>query len=209
MCEIGGRMQTDKSPLNTYGPGAVRIKNGLINFRHAYTPIYDFLFAPYRNKEINLAEIGVYSGAGLKTFREYFSKAHLYGYEYNQKYLDIARSLKLKNTSIDFIDVRTEEGIQQALQKTNILFDIIIEDSTHVVDDQVRTIKCGTPFLKEGGIFIIEDLIDDNRSHERFFEEVLDEVKDQYCFSSIIYPVNKKVDSGNMHNEKLLVLIKK
>lgn len=160
-------------------------------------------------RKLNLAEIGLWSGAGLKTFREYFSKAHLYGYEYDQKFLDITRSLKLKNTTIDFIDVQTEEGIQQALQKTNVLFDIIIEDSTHVVEDQVRTIKCCTPFLNEGGILIIEDLLDDNRSHERFFEEVLEEVKDQYCYSSIIYPENKKIDSGNMHNEKLLVLIKK
>ncbi len=202
MCEIGGRMQTDKSPLNTYAPGA-------INFRHGYTPIYDFLFAPYRNKAINLAEIGIFKGAGLKTYRKYFSKAHLYGFEYDKEHLNITRALKLKNADINFIDVRTEEGIQQALQKTNILFDIIIDDSTHEVNDQVRILKCGTPFLKEGGIFIIEDIYDDYRAHERFFEEALDEVKDQYCFSSFIYPINRKIEIGNWNNEKILVSIKK
>ena len=202
MCEIGGHMQTDKSPLNTYAPG-------VINYRHAYTPIYDFLFAPFRNKEINLAEIGIYKGAGIKTFRKYFSKAHLYGFEYDKECLDITRSLRLENTDINFIDVRTEEGIQQALLKTNVLFDIIIDDSTHEVDDQVRILRCGTPFLKQGGIFIIEDIYDDNRAHERFFEEALDEIEDQYCFSSFIYPKNRKTEIGDWNNEKILVLVKK
>lgn len=202
MCEIGGRMQTDKSPLNAYAPG-------VINCRHGYTPIYDFLFAAYRNKEVNLAEIGIYKGAGLKTFREYFSKAHLYGFEYDKGYVNSAQALKLENTDFSFIDVRTEVGINQALKQTNVLFDIIIDDSTHEVDDQVRILRCGTPFLKQGGIFITEDIYDDNRAHESLFEEALAEIGDQYCFSSFIYPQNTKTDIGNWNNEKILVLIKK
>ena len=202
MCVIGGRMQTDKSPLNAYAPG-------VINYRHAYTPIYDLLFAPYRNKEINLAEIGIYKGAGIRTFREYFSKAHLYGFEFDEEYLNITRSMKLENTDINFIDVRTEQGIRQALEKAGVFFDIIIDDSTHEVDDQVRILECGTPFLKEGGIFVIEDIYDDHRAHERVFEEALHELGDQYCFSSFIYPKNRKTETGDWNNEKLLVLIKK
>ena len=41
------------------------------------------------------------------------------------------------------------------------------------------------------------------------FEEALDEVKDQYCFSSFIYPINRKIEIGSWNNEKILVLIKR
>jgi len=45
---------------------------------HSYDTVYEKIFAPYRNKGINLLEIGLYSGADLLAFNEYFTDATFY-----------------------------------------------------------------------------------------------------------------------------------
>jgi len=201
LCKLGGKYNTDKSPLNDH-------KKGGIKFRHAYTPIYDLLFAPLRFKEINLAEIGIFKGGGIKMFRDYFNKAHIYGFDFDQEYLDINKSFNLEQTQIAFVDIKSEDSITNTFKKTQVLFDIIIDDSTHIVHDQVRIIKCCTPFLKSGGILVIEDIFNDYRSPEHFFEDILNNLSIEFCFTSFIYPKNRKTRVGKWNNEKLLVLIK-
>lgn len=36
-------------------------------------------------------------------------------------------------------------------------FDLIIDDASHEVDDQVRLLKALIPFLKAGGFYVVED----------------------------------------------------
>jgi hypothetical protein len=66
MCLIGGRYASDKSPLNMDNI-----------YRHAYTPIYGLLFAQMKNRSIDIAEIGIARGEGLKIFRDFFPEARV------------------------------------------------------------------------------------------------------------------------------------
>lgn len=202
LCRIGGRFMTDKSPLNP-------ISEAPLKYRHAYTPIYDLLFAPMRHKPLTVAEIGIYNAAGLLTFRDYFSKARLYGFEFDRQLIENARRLQISDTSIDFIDVKDSGEIDRAFERTQKNYDLIIDDSTHHVDDQVRVIRCCTKFLGRGGILIIEDIFDDYRSPEHKFAEVLRDVGDEYCSVNFLFPKNRATSIGDYNNEKLLVMIKK
>ncbi len=60
LCLLGSKYRTDKSPLSS--PLAKFVDNP-IEYGHAYTAIYDFLFHGLRHKKIKFAEIGVqYTG---------------------------------------------------------------------------------------------------------------------------------------------------
>ena len=195
LCRIGGRYQTDKSPLNE-------------GYRHAYTPVYDFLFAPMRHRPLALAEIGILDAAGLRTFREYFPKARLYGFEYDQDLIEWAKQLELPDTSIAFIDVRSAEAIDRAFEGAGELFDIIIDDSTHAQEDQLRLIERCARFLQPGGVLVIEDIFDDERASEQRFESTLGGLRHEYRSVTFVLPKHPRTEVGSWNNEKLLVLVK-
>ena len=195
LCRIAKRHGTDKSPLRRGGG-------------HAYTPVYDLLFGPSRERPLVLAEIGILNAAGLKTFREYFPKAKLYGFEYDDGHIKDARLLELHDTWIDFIDVGDSEAIDRAFQKTNELFDIIIDDSSHNQDDQLRIIECCAKFLRPGGTLIIEDIFNDERAPERYFEATLKRLRHEYRSATFVLPQHRRNPIDEWNNHKLLVLVK-
>ena len=45
---------------------------------HLYTQIYDNYFHPLKNHDIKLFEIGIYRGASLKMWNDYFCNGHIY-----------------------------------------------------------------------------------------------------------------------------------
>jgi SAM-dependent methyltransferase len=198
LCRIGGRHGTDKSPLNTYVSGG-------LNYRHAYTAVYDFLFSRIREDHLVIAEIGVFKGAGLKTLREYFPQAELYGFEFNDTLIEATNRLALEKTTVNKINVRSASSIRDAMLSTGRLFDIIIDDSSHDVDDQVRVIQECKTFLAPGGYLIIEDVFDDERSPEVRFEQVIDNA---FRCATFVYPQSDKIEIGQWNNEKLLLLVK-
>jgi hypothetical protein len=84
LCVLGTKYPTDKSPYNTENSVT---PNGS-SHRHPYTAVYDFIFSPIRYNNLSLAEIGVLDNMSMRCWREYFPNTKLYGFEYNQKYID-------------------------------------------------------------------------------------------------------------------------
>jgi SAM-dependent methyltransferase len=197
MCLIGGKYASDKSPLKMDGI-----------YRHAYTPIYGLLFAQLKNRPIDIAEIGIWGGEGLKIFRDFFPEARLFGFEFERESIEWVTRLGMKNTRIAFIDVAKEDCITRAFEDAGTRFDIIIDDSTHLAAHQINVIRRCAPFLKDGGMLIIEDIFDDYRAPESLFEEVIREMDEQFSLATFIYPKNRRVNVEDWNNEKLLLLVK-
>jgi SAM-dependent methyltransferase len=198
MCLIGAKYASDKSPLNLDNV-----------YRHAYTPIYNLLFAQMKNRPIDVAEIGVFQGEGLKIFREFFPEARLFGFESEKELIDLVNRLGMEKTRIAFIDVAEEDCITRAFEEAGTKFDIIIDDSSHKANHQINVIRRCAPFLKPGGILIIEDIFDDYRAPEPLFEGVVREMHEQFSFAAFIYPKSRRAYVGNWNNEKLLLLVKR
>ncbi len=119
---------------------------------HGYiSSFYEKEFKKYKDKNINFLEIGTCTGASLLMWRKYFAKA--------------------KNiVGVDIADVRKEEYISKDIKylfgnayDSNFVnnlekFDIIIDDGSHFLNDQILTIDLYYNILKKDGLLVIEDI---------------------------------------------------
>jgi hypothetical protein len=113
---------------------------------HSYLPVYEKLFAPYRDQPIRLLEIGVDRGYSLEMWRAYFTHAEIVG-------LDIAAPIEVPGVTVlqgDSTDQTVAEEIGD--------FDIIIDDGSHGWQDQMRTFQLFDGNLSFSGLYVIEDI---------------------------------------------------
>ena len=120
--------------------------------------IYEKYLKDFKNKKINLFEIGVETGESLRMFSSYFKKGKIIG-------LDIIKlNYKIKNTEI-FVGDQADKTILYKIVKKYKSFDIIIDDGSHVNSDVKKSFNYLFPKLKLGGLYIIEDLQTSYISH--------------------------------------------
>ena len=182
LCELGKKFPTNKSPIQ------------LVGHRSGYTGIYSLLFSPLIDKTITLAEIGIEDNNSIKMWRNYFKKAKIYGFEFDDKKIKKAKKHKLNKTYIRKINVHNEKDITESFKKTKTRFDIIIDDSTHIFEDQIRIIKNCYKFLNKNGILIIEDIdkYTNKHSEENYFKNLR---KFKKYFHEIVF-----IDCGHVNN---------
>jgi hypothetical protein len=122
----------------------------------SYLPVYDLYFLNFRNKKINLLEIGVQNGGSLETWANYFKSANvILGLDVDLK----CRTLKFKSKKIKLVigDINKRTTLKKITGLTEG-FDIIIDDASHKSQDINNTFLNLYPHLKPGGIYLIEDL---------------------------------------------------
>ena len=129
---------------------------------HSYIKTYDSLFSKYQSKDINILEIGIQYGHSLSLWKEYFSSnSKIYGLDIQEK----CKNFERDNIFV-FIGDATNEKLVNDFFK-NVKFDIIIDDGSHNIEDQLVSFKLlFDKYLNEGGTYIIEDIntLDNNRS---------------------------------------------
>jgi SAM-dependent methyltransferase len=140
-------------------------------------------------------------------WKEYFVNSELYGFEYNNDYINNFKK-KFNNDRITLseIDVTNKESIEKSFIKLNILYDIIIEDTTHQFKDQIRVIENIYQYLKPGGILIIEDIFKSYNENDYInsLQPILKHFQDYYFIE--LDHINK--NSPGWNNDKLFILIK-
>ena len=196
LCYMGKLTRTDKTPYNENG------------HRHPYTAVYSLLFGSLRYRECKFAEIGVAGGASVVLWNNYFKNASFYFFDRDTDFLNNASNYvpKEKNTFTE-MDVKNRSSIVKGLEATGGELDILLDDSTHTREDQILIIKEGLPFVKSGGIIIIEDVYR-NESEENYLNELKD-VLDNFSQVFFITTDHALRYSPGWDNDKLLVLIKK
>lgn len=121
-------------------------------YSHGYTGYYDSLFSTLRNKKINLLEIGVKDGASLRVWRDYFPNANIFG-------VDIDPTCTLRGPEEVKYLIGDQSDPKFLLYNVGHKgpFNIIIDDGSHLMDDQILTLCTLFPFLARGGLYVIED----------------------------------------------------
>jgi hypothetical protein len=115
---------------NKYGSD----KGTVYGDKHNFTEIYEKYFKPFKNKTINILEIGVNDGSSLNMWYEYFPNAKIYG-------LDIDNKSIYSNDRVEcgIIDQSKKEHLEEYVKNTDLSFDIIIDDGSHHMSDQQLT----------------------------------------------------------------------
>jgi hypothetical protein len=116
---------------------------------HGYAPVYEQHFAALRDEPLRVLEVGVWRGASLRVWLEYFPRSTVVG-------VDVA----FKSDNLG--DLRADQRVtlieaDSRAVKLDGLFDIIIDDGSHTPQDQLATYMHLRGFLAEGGSYWVEE----------------------------------------------------
>lgn len=123
---------------------------------HSYAEVYEPLFAPFRGRPaLSLLEVGVRLGGSLRAWVDWFPLAHVHG-------IDNGLEAGLwtppdDRFSIHRADSRRPEQLQE-IGRYHGRFDLVIDDGSHEPLIQVATWAALSPFLRPGGLYVIEDV---------------------------------------------------
>ena len=190
LCEIATKYGTDKSPD--------------AGCKHGYTLFYRYMFEPRVDDVLNIAEIGVSTGASIRTWHEHFPVSMIYGFDNDASCIDAFETTE--RVSLSHMDVRDEQSIVNGFNQTGVLYDLIIDDSTNVFEDQIRIIQNAYKFLKPGGFIVIEDIRSD--VIEMTYENALWQILNEFSAMYFVNVVHNRQDKTGINNHKLLFFVK-
>jgi hypothetical protein len=150
-----------------------------------YFDIYEKYFSKFKNKEINLLELGVRDGASLRTWASYFTKATIHG-------VDIDPTSKIYQTPQFQIHTASQDDEAKLNALSGMVggWDIVIDDASHINTLTVKSFYALISQVKSGGLYIIEDL---RNSYEDLTEDAKGWDGMKYNESSILFYNERKV----------------
>ena len=116
-----------------------------------FIELYEKYFADFKDKKINILEIGIGDGDSLRIWREYFVNANICGIDIDKK------NFIIDNVEILIGDQSDRSFLQTVVNKYH-KFDIIIDDGGHISKDIIFSFNFLFPFLNDRGIYAVEDL---------------------------------------------------
>jgi len=127
--------------------------HGIWKWLH-YFPVYERYLSPFRNKDVKLLEIGIFSGGSLQMWKTYLGpKARIYGVDIEPS----CKSYEDDQTQV-FIGDQADPAFWRSVISEIHDIDIIIDDGGHQTVQQIRTLEALLPNLRPGGIYICEDI---------------------------------------------------
>ena len=119
---------------------------------HSYIDhFYQDFFEPYRDKELNILEIGTREGDSVRLWKQAFPKSKIYG-------VDNALSGKFKTIDEDRITFSFGDAYTEDMCNSLPNFDIIIDDGPHTLESQIKCLELYLPKMNKDGVIIIEDI---------------------------------------------------
>jgi glycosyltransferase involved in cell wall biosynthesis len=121
----------------------------------SYIPVYESIFAEYRDKQVSLLEIGIQNGGSLEVYAEYFSDAAIIvGNDINPR----CRLLSYPPCIRVVVGSCVDEQTKGQITAISPSFDIVVDDGSHTSKDIILAFLKYFPIVNAGGIYIIEDL---------------------------------------------------
>jgi hypothetical protein len=144
LTRLANRYRADKGTRKTYGWDGDR---------HCYTPVYHRYLADLRHEPIALLEIGIGDGRSIAIWRDYFRSARIYALDvHDYSHLDDERVTTIVADQSDRRDLR------RAMETIGRELDVIIDDGGHYMNQQQISLGFLFPYVRSGGLHVIEDL---------------------------------------------------
>ncbi|MBI2593026.1 class I SAM-dependent methyltransferase [Candidatus Daviesbacteria bacterium] len=123
--------------------------------KHGYTPYYFKLLKDMQFTVKKVLEIGAGEGASLRMWRDFFPNAQIYGAEIDPKRIFTDGRIKVIKC-----DQSSKKDLVNLITRTGSDIDLVIDDGSHIPQDQVFSCLTLMPLLKKDVIYIIEDVAD-------------------------------------------------
>lgn len=120
---------------------------------HSYIGSYERLLQPYRAK-CTLMEMGIAFGLSLEMWREFMPTSRIIGV--NNCYVFDTSKLLAAGIELIEADCTTQDFKRKV---SGIGFDVVIDDASHMYDNQIATFNLLKNQMNPGGIYIIEDIL--------------------------------------------------
>ncbi len=119
--------------------------------RFGFIKIYEKYFNEIKNDKLNILEIGIDKGDSLRIWRDYFPNANICGLDIEKK------NFEIKNVEL-FFGNQTDNVFLQSIIDKYKMFDIIIDDGSHISSHIISSFNYLYPFLNDNGFYVVEDL---------------------------------------------------
>ena len=121
---------------------------------HNYSPLYEKYFLKYKNKkDLKILEIGSLRGAATASLNFYFDEPRIYCADINPFQIQVYSN----NIRKFYVDTQSKDSLFDLSHYINQTFDIIIDDGSHNIKDQMNALNVFFKKLKSGGLYVIED----------------------------------------------------
>ena len=119
-----------------------------------YFDIYDRHFVRFRGKSPRVLEIGVSHGGSLHMWRDYFGPGcRIYGVDINPK----CAELQEEGIEILIGDQGNTEFLRSLSARIGKI-DILIDDGSHIMDHQIKTMEVLFHAIDSRGVYLCEDV---------------------------------------------------
>ncbi len=163
---------------------------------HGFSIYYEKKLEKYKNRNINILEIGSYAGASAAAFTKYLPKSKVYCFDVNISNF----KYKSENINVYGIDINNQKKVVKTLNKIFLeknfnQFDLIIDDGSHNLSDILNSLKIFLKYVKNKGLYIIEDY-----KHPNYYEynRNIDHLLVDQIFESLN---NKESFNSNIFND--------
>jgi hypothetical protein len=126
--------------------------------KHDYTRIYGELMQGRRRQPVRLLELGVggwsgeLGGESLSMWATYFPKGRIFS-------IDVYDKTSLSRGRVKVFQCsQTDRNRLTEIAREAGPFDFIIDDGSHANAHQIESFRILWPFVKDGGVYIIEDV---------------------------------------------------
>jgi hypothetical protein len=121
---------------------------------HGYTRWYEKHLERFRGESVTLIEIGIAYSFSLLTWRDYLGpQARIIGIDIDPEFCTKAAGMGFEVHCGDALNAQFLKEIGAASEPM-----IVIDDGNHHGSHQQRAFETLWPFLKDGGLYIVEDL---------------------------------------------------
>ena len=126
---------------------------------HRYTPHYEQHFAPFRDRQMLVLELGIggyarerEGGASLRMWKSFFPRAQVVGVDIEDKsFVDEERITSFQGSQTD---ARLMRRIRGRFGRPTI----VIDDGSHRPPHIKKSFRILFPMLADGGLYVIEDV---------------------------------------------------
>ncbi len=161
-------------------------KYGSDKATHGFCPFYESFFGPIREDVKKVLEVGVYHGASMLAWLDYFPNAKVLGIDdgtFQQQW-----PLGTDRAQVYIADQGARTQLALFLARAGDGFDLILDDGSHTMWGQQVSLACLLPAVKKGGFYVVEDL------HSSFFPVIGYEQPRRYYATGCDFPLTTTFD---------------